>query len=202
MDGIAWAGSAMVAARVRLDVATDNLANVSTDGFRKIAARGTLTPFGVRVRRYASAEHGPLRATGRAWDLAIVGDGAFWVRDAAGRTSRTRAGSFVRERDGSLRDSQDRALVVNGRIVRVPEGTTVDERGALLPAGGGTPIARIALPAGSSIRSGFLESAAVNAVGEMIDVLRAQRSFETAQKVVTAIDGVREKSSGEIARVK
>lgn len=202
MDGIAWASSAMVAARVRLDVATDNLANVSTDGFRKIAARGALTSLGVRIRRYTSALHGPLRATGRDWDLAIVGDGAFWVRDAAGRTSRTRAGSFVRERDGSLRDPMGRALVAGGGVLRVPEGTTVDEAGRFFPPGGGPPIARIPLPPGSSVRSGFLEAAGVNAVGEMIDVLAAQRSFETAQKVVSAIDGVRQKSSGEIARVK
>ena len=36
----------------------------------------------------------------------------------------------------------------------------------------------------------------------MIDVLEAERSFESAQKVVAAIDSTREKSAGDVARVK
>jgi flagellar basal body rod protein FlgG len=40
----------------------------------------------------------------------------------------------------------------------------------------------------------------VNAVGEMIDVMAAERAFESAQKIVTAIDGTREKSA-QAARV-
>lgn len=51
MDGIAWATSAMVAARTRLEIATENLANVSSDGFRRILARGSLTPDGVAIGR-------------------------------------------------------------------------------------------------------------------------------------------------------
>ena len=51
MDGIAWAASAMVAARTRLEIATENLANVSTEGFRRILARGALTPGGVAIAR-------------------------------------------------------------------------------------------------------------------------------------------------------
>jgi flagellar basal body rod protein FlgG len=103
MDGIAWASSAMVAARTRLQIATENLANVSTAGFERIAARGALTPTGVVV----SSER--LRST---------------------------------------------------------------------PHLGND----------------------VNAVTEMIDVLAAERSFESAQKAVSAIDRSREKAA-EIARI-
>jgi flagellar basal body rod protein FlgG len=56
VDGIAWAASAMVAARTRLEIATENLANVSTQGFRPIAARGFLDATGVRVARERSPE--------------------------------------------------------------------------------------------------------------------------------------------------
>jgi len=103
MDGTQWAASAMIAARSRLDIATHNLANVSTGGFQRIVARGVLTPSGVKIERTRSEDRG-------------------------------------------------------------------------------------ALPTG--------------AIGEMIDVLSAQRSFESAEKVVSAIDRVREKSSGDVARVK
>ena len=103
MDGMAWATSAMVAARTRLEIATENLANVSTEGFRRIAARGALTASGVAIERESSlpTEHLPNN---------------------------------------------------------------------------------------------------VDAIAEMIDVLAAQRSFESAQKAVTAIDLSRQKAA-EAARI-
>jgi len=103
MDGMAWATSAMVAARTRLEIATENLANVSTEGFRRLIARGSLTGSGVAVAR-------------------------------------------------------ERALAV----MHLPNN--------------------------------------VDAIAEMIDVLAAQRSFESAQKAVTAIDRSREKAA-EAARI-
>jgi flagellar basal body rod protein FlgG len=202
MDGIAWAGSAMVAARARLEIATQNLANVSTDGFARIAARGSLTPAGVAIARRPDSEaRGALRRTGRDFDLAIVGRGAFRVADAAGSRSGTRAGAFTRERDGSLRDAAGRTLFANGRALRVPEGARIDARGCVV-AGDAATGDRIPLPPGSSIQSGFLEGASVDAVHEMIDVLCAERSFESAQKVVSSIDRTREKSASDVARVK
>lgn len=193
----------MVAARTRLEIATQNLANVSTDGFERIDARGSLTPGGVAIERSRVAARGALRRTERDFDLAIVGDGAFRVRDASGRTSATRAGAFTRERDGTLRDPSGRVLLAaGGRALRVPEDARIDERGRVVVAGAASPVERIALPDGSSVRSGFLEGAGVDAIHEMIDVLCAERSFESAQKVVSAIDGTRQKAAGDVARVK
>jgi flagellar basal body rod protein FlgG len=101
----------MVAARTRLEIATENLANVSTEGFRRITARGFLTALGVKIARERSPEQ------------------------------------VEQPRSGGLR-------LANG----------------------------------------------VDAIGEMIDVLAAERSFESAQKAVTAIDGTREKAA-QAARV-
>jgi flagellar basal body rod protein FlgG len=114
VDGIAWAASAMVAARTRLEIATENLANVSTDGFRPVAARGFLTALGVKIARERSSESGV--------------------------------------------------------------------------SGSGTPA------------SGLHSSNGVDAISEMIDVLAAERSFESAQKAVVAIDLSRQKAA-EAARV-
>jgi hypothetical protein len=66
MDGIAWACSAMTAARARLEIATQNLANVSTGGFQRIEARGFLTSVGIAITRHTSSQGGALRNTGRA----------------------------------------------------------------------------------------------------------------------------------------
>jgi flagellar basal body rod protein FlgG len=104
----------MVAARTRLEIATENLANVSTDGFRPVAARGFLTALGVKIAREQSPQSGA-----------------------------PRAGTFV---------------------------------------------------------PGLRPSNGVDAISEMIDVLAAERSFESAQKAVVAIDLSRQKAA-EAARI-
>lgn len=172
MDGIGWAASAMSAARTRLDVAAENLANGSRDGFRKRLLRASLTASGVRMRSVQEDAPGPLRHTGRQFDLAIEGRGAFRVRDARGRIALTRSGAFSRDRFGRLVDTAGRVLV-------------------------GTQLAP-----GSSVRHGFLEASNVDAIGEMIDLMSAQRSFETAQKVLSAIDQTRERAATQVAAVK
>lgn len=199
MDGIAWAGSAMVAARTRLEIAAENLANVSSDGFRRVDARGFLTAAGVAIAKQPGHDRGALRRTGRDLDLAIVGAGAFRVRDAAGHVTGTRNGAFVRERDGTLRDVAGRTVLGTRGALHVPDDARIDERGRVI-AGSGI-VDALPLPAGSSVRTGFLENAGVNAVREMIDVLSAERSFESAEKIVAAIDATRQKSA-DAARMK
>ena len=87
------------------------------------------------------------------------------------------------------------------RPLSLPEDARFDERGRALDAGGAI-VGRIPLPVGSTLRSGFLEASGVDAIHEMIDVLSAERSFESAQKVVSSIDKTREKSATDVARVK
>jgi flagellar basal body rod protein FlgG len=200
MDGIGWAASAMSAARTRLDVAAENLANGSTDGFRKSDVRGFLTASGVAMRSVLSTEQGPLRRTGRPNDLAIVGGGAFRVRDASGRVRLTRSGAFTRDRFSRLVDDAGRVLLGARGPVCLPEGAEIRSDGAI--ARNGIVLNRIVLPNGSSLRTGFLEGSNVDAIGEMIDVLTAQRSFETAQKVLSAIDQTRERAGSQVAQMK
>jgi flagellar basal-body rod protein FlgF len=183
MDGIGWTASAMRTARTRLEIAAQNLANASTDGFRKSVARVSLSVNGLVTRTTPSPEQGALRHTGRPLDLAIVGEGAFTVGDKP-----TRNGAFVRDAHGYLAD--DRGTRVQGA------------HGFIRVAADGTLLDRIPLPYRSSIVSGALESPNVNAVGEMIDVLDAQRAFETAQKALGAIDEARAKAVNELARLR
>jgi flagellar basal-body rod protein FlgF len=200
MDGIGWALSAMSAARTRLDVAAQNLANGSTDGFRKTNLRGFLDASGVQFQRSADAAQGALRRTGRDFDFAIVGPGAFQVRGHDGRLHQTRSGSFVRDRFSRLVDRDGRVLIGAQGPVCVPDHATVDAQGRIQRDG--AVLNRIPLPSGSNIRSGFLESSNVDVISQMIDVLTAQRSFEAAQKVLSAIDRIRERSSTQVAEIK
>ncbi|MDP9025306.1 MAG: flagellar basal body protein [Candidatus Eremiobacteraeota bacterium] len=200
MDGIGWAAGAMISARSRLEIATGNLANASTDGFRKHLAHGVLTQSGVRIGVEVSSEQGALRRTGRPFDLALVGPGAFTVVDEHGRSTQTRDGAFSRDRYGALRDDTGRRLTGTRGIIRVPEGAAIDPDGTIRKDG--VVLDRLPFHHGTSLQSGFLESSNVNAIAEMIDLLGAQRSFESAQKVMSAIDAVEQKTSNEIARLK
>jgi len=172
MDGIAWAASAMSAAQARLEIAATNLANGASDGFRKAVARGRLRAGGVRVAAVRDEAQGALRRTGRAFDRAIVGAGSFVLRDSDGLIVESRNGSFTRDRFGRLHDDLGRTLV------------------------------RTSLQPGAYVRSGFLESSNVDAVGEMVDMLDAERSFETAQKVLSAIDQTSERAASRMSEFK
>ncbi|GAC1505220.1 MAG: flagellar basal-body rod protein FlgF [Vulcanimicrobiaceae bacterium] len=200
MDGISWAASALTAARSRLDIAADNLANASSAGFQRHAAHGMLTASGAIVEAAQNWSQGPLRRTGQPLDLALVGRGAFSVRDSSGRVQTMRTGSFERNAAGFVCDRDGRKLLGTAGPIHFPDGAVIRADGAILS--GGAVIGRIALAPGTTVRSGFLESSNVNAISEMIDVLAAQRSFESAQKVVTAIDSTHQKASNELARLK
>jgi flagellar basal body rod protein FlgG len=189
-----WMTDAMRAARTRLDVAAHNLANVSTDGFRKARVDATLTARGIAVRVAASDAQGALRHTGAPFDFAIVGRGTFNVGGHA-----TRVGSFSPDRAGFLVDAQGRRLLGDRGPVFVDARTTIETDGTVR---GEHDENRIPLPRGSSLRAGFLEGPNADAIGEMIDVLNAQRAFETAQKTLLAIDEVRERAITDVERLK
>jgi len=190
-----WMASAMRAARSQLDVATQNLANVSSDGFRRIATTLDLDDRGLRVRREASAEQGAIRRTNRSLDVAILGPGAFRVGAEA-----TRNGAFVRDRDGYLADDRGRRLAGRCGPIRFPDGATIGADGSVRTEAGRL-IDRIPLPPGTRLETGALEASNVNAIAESLSVLEAQRSFETAQKVLVAIDDTRNKAANDVGRV-
>jgi flagellar basal-body rod protein FlgF len=200
MDGIALMATAMLAEKNRLDISAANLANVSTDGFRKHVARITLGAAGLTAAILSDAEQGPLRRTGRAFDLSVIGNGAFFVRDAAGRPIEGHSASFEWNALGELADDRGRTLMGTHGPLVVPASATIDARGVVHDAGAITGSLR--LRPGSIVQSGFLEAANVDAVREMVDVLEAQRSFETDQKTLAAIDEARQKDVNDVVRVK
>src|SRR5579884_3275043 len=116
MDGMEWMGSAMRAARAQLDVATHNLANASTDGYRRTAAALALTPRGLAVAERATDGQGAVRRTGRTFDLALLGPGAFRVGTGASRN-----GAFERDEDGWIVDGRGRRLRGACGALRVSE---------------------------------------------------------------------------------
>jgi len=120
------AASGMEAQQFRIDVISNNLANVNTTGFKKSRAefqdlfyqeiraasagnagenRGQAAPLevGLGVRPTSTQKMftaGDFIQTNNPLDMAIEGDGFFKVRMQDGSSAYTRAGAFVTDRDG------------------------------------------------------------------------------------------------------
>lgn len=200
MDGIELMATAMQAMRARLDVAASNLANLSTDGFRRSVAHVGIGPSGLATSTTLDARQGPLRHTGRAFDLAVAGAGGFLVRDASGAEVIARSGSFTRDAHGHLSDARGRVLLGERGPLTAAADATIDDRGFVRE--GAENAGRVRMTGDAALQSGFLEASNVDAVHEMVDVLAAQRAFETAQKTLSAIDDVRARATSELARVR
>lgn len=111
-------------------VAANNLANVSTDGFRRdlesFAALGVQGPghasraYGVAAGNGIDGRPGPVQVTGNPLDVAIPGEGWFAVQTADGTEAYTRAGSFQVDAQGLLRTSDGLPVLGNGGPVALP----------------------------------------------------------------------------------
>jgi flagellar basal-body rod protein FlgF len=199
MDGIDLMASAMRAAKARLDASAGNLANVSTDGFRRSVVHVELSARGLETHCGVSSAPGPLRHTGRTLDLAVAGEGAFFVRGPSGVLEAQRSASLSRDGAGRLVDERGRALSGAGGEVHASASASIAADGRIIE--GGRTVARLQVAPGTSLQAGFLETSNVNAVSEMVEVLAAQRSFETAQQTLSAIDNVRSKAVNDVVRV-
>jgi len=199
MDSIDLMAAAMHAARTRLDVSAANLSNASSAGFRRRIVRAIVSERGIALLTAIDRKQGPLERTGRLFDLAAVG-GSFFVRDAHGATVAERSASFSLDATGRLVDERGRTLLGERGALKVKQGATIDARGVVRDDG--NALDEIHRTPGASVESGFLERSNVDSIGEMVDVLAAQRAFETAEKALSAIDQTRDKDVNDVARVK
>jgi len=195
MDGMDWMASAMRAAQAQLETAGHNLANVTSDGFERVRSSLVLTDRGLEARRTRDPAQGGIRETGRGLDLALLGPGAFHVGHA-----QTRNGAFIRDHDGYLADQHGRRVLGIAGPIHLPENATFEPDGTVRD--GEQMVGRLPLPAGTTVRSGALESSSVDAIGETLAVLTSQRAFETAQKTFGAIDETRERAVNDVGRLK
>ncbi|MBD5606440.1 MAG: flagellar hook-basal body complex protein [Candidatus Eremiobacteraeota bacterium] len=145
------AATGMAAQQQNLDVIADNLANADVAGFK--SAQATFAAIGgdASLGTASAGVHrifaqGKLMKTGGPFDVAIDGAGFFAV-ERDGRRAYTRAGSFSRAVDGTLRTPDGWTL----RGVRIPANAldvTVAPNGrvtATLDARAGAPIGQIRL---------------------------------------------------------
>ncbi len=153
----------LVAGARRESILADNLANVSTPGFK--AGRSTQSDFGIELLRSLGgtagrlgtatlpvgltfdAAGGPIETTGRATDLAIEGDGLFVVRTSSGAAF-TRAGTFRLDGSGMLvTEAGEPVLDTRGSPIRVPDAAAFSVAPDGTIAGTGQRLAVVAWPA-------------------------------------------------------
>lgn len=130
MDKVIYlAGQAAKSLMARQENVANNLANVSTPGFRAQMMALRSAPIqgpGMTVREFAAetvtgfnASGGSINTTGRDLDIAIEGAGWFAVQDATGREAYTRTGHLQVNADGVLTTS-------DGRTVRSDAGAPLE----------------------------------------------------------------------------
>lgn len=215
---------------------THNLANASTVGFKRNLSRferivNSMTDAGdeavpgseqvghdVRNDIVLDFSQGVLEATGRPLDLALNGEGAFFVLETAQGPLYTRNGSFHLRPDGKLVDSADRQVAGENGPITIPatvgesalrvgsDGTIsagdtvlgklkivqVEDLTQLRPAGSGCyrlP-ARVNPPPAENaeVHQGYLEKSNVNAVEELVNLIQITRLYEAGVRALTAQD--------------
>ena len=170
---------------------------------------------------------GPARQTGNPLDFSINGDGFFVVETPEGRAY-TRQGSFSRNAAGRLATSdgyevqgKNGPVVINGsrvdvnakgevvvdgtlvatlEVVDFPRPYALQKTGSALfvpadPATVPTPVDK------ASLMQGSLEQSNVNVAQEMVQMIEANRYFETCQRVVRGFDEMAGKTVNEVGRV-
>ena len=114
-----------------LRVIASNVANASTDGYKREASvfteyvdRGAGLSMGALRGRFADRGQGGLQATGGTYDLAVEGPGMFMVL-RRGEALLTRAGSFQTDAEGTLVTKEGwPVLDEGGGPIEVPEETS------------------------------------------------------------------------------
>ncbi|MEM1274934.1 MAG: flagellar hook-basal body complex protein [Pseudomonadota bacterium] len=141
----------------KMDAIANNIANISTDGFRResmvfaevvdalTVEGGSLSQSAARVRM-TDFSQGPLRQTGGTFDLAIEGDGFFMIEDSD-QVALSRAGSFARNEVGELVTAEGRRVLDIGEApILIPaevRSVSVGTDGTI--SADGAPIAQLGL---------------------------------------------------------
>ena len=139
LEGLQSAATGLMAQQQRLDAIANDIANVSTPGYKSLrvgfrdlvyqqagmgAGAGVNTGSGAAATVIGrSFQGGAMRQTDRLLDVAISGDGFIQVRRADGSPALTRDGSLQVGADGRLRTSTGELL---DPPVQIPEGADGD----------------------------------------------------------------------------
>lgn len=213
---------------VRQSTMANNLANVSTDGYRgeRVFARlmdGARTPVaesGTDLRR------GALTRTDNPLDVALEGDGFLVVETPTGDRL-TRGGSLNVDATGILVDGSGSPVLGEAGRIAVPDGELAIDRAGRVTVEG-EPLARLRverLPAGvdpvregdthftapegmaaeadeeTMIRQGHVEGSNVDPVTALVEMVEVQRAYTALERSARSLDEMMDTISNRLSRV-
>ena len=147
-QGLFTAASGIAANQAKIDVISDNIANINTIGFKssqinfetvfskKLSAGsaptdsiGGMNPMevgrGVAVGEIGrNFDNGSVQTTGRSTDLNIQGEGFFSVMNSSGEVFLSRAGNFSVDANGNLVNPDGMYVVGTDSVTSTTSGTT------------------------------------------------------------------------------
>jgi flagellar basal-body rod protein FlgF len=234
------AGAGAILQQIRLDAYANNLANVNTTGFKAdepvfrfdapdVPVDGSngavrLSPYALPLQYVTNFETGPVHATGRPLDVAIMGSGFLEVQTPSG-IQYTRNGSLSINPEGKLSTAEGWPIMGQGGEITIEGGQVqINEAGEVTVDGNvagalnvvdfknpsrlsktGNSLFKADDPAVGQMKAenyrvaqGELESSNVNAIRTMTDIIETLRVFEAYQKVIRAADDATAKTVNEV----
>lgn len=260
-EGIYIAASGAIKQSRKMDVISNNLANLGNSGFKRdgLAFKELIPPFASAANTsanlnvqeasipsdfqasyvgidelYTDVSNGTLRFTGNDLDLGLDGEGFIVVESSRGLRY-TRNGNLKLLQDGSLATHEGGKVIgQNGKPIKIDltgGRISIDVKGAISVGNGfqNVPQETIKLvafndptklkkegdglfidagagikenpPADLKVQQGFLETANVNPVEEMVNMITTLRAFEAYQKIIQSIDEADEQVVNTVGRV-
>ncbi len=139
LEGLYSAAAGMAAQEQQIDAISNDLANVSTEGYKServafsdllyntVEQAGTKSSTGAGASAQFlghSGTEGAVKETGEPFDLAIEGEGYFQVTGPGGQLALTRNGAFSIDANGSLTTADGNLL---SPPIKVPAGVAPSE---------------------------------------------------------------------------
>jgi len=220
------AASALQMLERKQQVLANNLANVSTRGFKAETTFARTMGNALAVTDTAvNLSAGTLTETHNPLDLAVEGDGFFVIQTPSGERL-TRSGSFRLDPERQLVDERgNAALGENGPLVLPLGRVEIDATGLVIVNGkptqrlrlervapgvdlqheGGTQFVPDASrqsipPAQRHVHQGFLEESNVNPMSAMTEMLEVLHRYGAAQKTLSTIDETRGIAVNDLAK--
>lgn len=213
LDAINTSQMAMNLDQFKLQTISHNIANISTNGFKKqyVESFG----FDEQVLQQSQLDtQGVLDQTKNPKDLAISGPGYFTVQGPRG-IFYTRRGDFQINKFGELTTATGELLLGTGGVIKVDDAAfTIDAQGALIIdqhkvdqlklvqfntknqvhyIGNGlyeSDASPVPVGPSTKILQGFIEQSNVKSIDEMMDMIAFSRHFETNQRIMRTADNL------------
>jgi len=227
-DALSRAGRAFSYWERRQEAVAHNLANASTPGFKGERVFASLMASGhPHPASETDFKEGAFSPTGRPLDLALQGKGFLVVQTDAGERL-LRGGSFQLDVSRQVVDAHGNRLLGDSGPIVLPEGEfEITPEGVVEVED--VPVARLRIvrpgnpttlrrEGGVRFRTdgptvpvdeqsvtvfqGHLEESNVDPVGAMVEMIEIQRAYSAIQRSVLVMDGVMDRISNDLGKVR